>query len=248
MIIAFETPIGKKRANLEEPINISLPLRNGVHNPNCYRAEDPLFETIEMGDFVGDVKRGGSVNYKKISITPHGNGTHTECYGHISPEDAFINQTLRQFHFLAELISVPISAVDGDRIMKYEDYIQPRKFDFVPAVIIRSLPNIEAKKTMKYSETNPPYFEPKIMLHLRESGVDHLITDLPSVDPERDRGRLSAHKEFWNIPRSVRKESTITELAFIPNEVEDGLYFLHLQIPNLELDAAPSNPTLYKIY
>ena len=50
-----------------------------------------------MGDWVGDVKQGGSVNFRNISFNPHGNGTHTECVGHISKEDFSINQCLKKF-------------------------------------------------------------------------------------------------------------------------------------------------------
>ena len=91
MIITLETQEGLKHANLDKPICISIPLKDGPHNPNCYWAEDPKFETIVQDDFIGNVSNGGSVNYKKVSITPHGNGTHTECLGHITQEEESIN-------------------------------------------------------------------------------------------------------------------------------------------------------------
>ena len=40
---------------------------------------------------------------------------------------------------------------------------------------------------------------------------------------------------------------TITEMVFIPDEVEDGDYLLNLQIAPFFADAAPSRPILYKI-
>ena len=43
-------------------------------------------------------------------------------------------------------------------------------------------------------------------------------------------------------------KNTITELAFIPNEVQDGFYFLNIQIPHFECDAAPSRPILIKSF
>jgi hypothetical protein len=42
-------------------------------------------------------------------------------------------------------------------------------------------------------------------------------------------------------------DATITEFIYVPNAVEDGEYFLNLQIAPFENDAAPSKPILYKI-
>jgi len=37
---------------------------------------------------------------------------------------------------------------------------------------------------------------------------------------------------------------TITEMAYIATEIEDGFYFINLQIPAFINDAAPSRPVL----
>jgi hypothetical protein len=42
-----------------------------------------------------------------------------------------------------------------------------------------------------------------------------------------------------------RYSATITELIYVPDGVEDGLYLLNLQVPNLRTDAVPSRPVLY---
>jgi hypothetical protein len=39
----------------------------------------------------------------------------------------------------------------------------------------------------------------------------------------------------------------ITELIFVPNTVEDGTYFMNIQIASFENDASPSRPVLYEI-
>lgn len=61
-------------------------------------------------------------------------------------------------------------------------------------------------------------------------GVKHLLIDLPSIDKEKDEGRLEAHNAFWNTQGKVRMEATITEFIFVPNSVTDGSYLLNLQI------------------
>ena len=45
---------------------------------------------IEVEEFIGDIQRGGSVNCSSLTINPHGNGTHTECVGHITKDEMTI--------------------------------------------------------------------------------------------------------------------------------------------------------------
>ena len=241
--------LGKKyKADLSTPLDISLPLREGENNPNCYWADPVKFETISSGSFIGSVKAGGSVNYQKLTITPHGNGTHTECFGHISEQPATINQTLTTFHFVGELISLtPEKRDKDDAVITLNQFREKSRFPMTDAVMIRTLPNPESKKTKQYSGTNPPYLEAALTEFLAHNGVKHLLIDLPSLDREIDEGKLLAHKAFWNINGSTRIDATVTELIFINNSIHDGLYLLNLQIASLEMDASPSKPVLYKL-
>jgi kynurenine formamidase len=125
--------------------------------------------------------------------------------------------------------------------------------NFSEALIIRTLPNNESKKSLKYSNTNPPYLDEKAAIFIRELGIKHLLIDLPSVDKEHDDGKLLAHKAFWNVKNILtinsdsRMDCTITEMIFVPNTILDGNYILNLQIAAFENDASPSKPILYKI-
>ena len=85
------------------------------------------------------------------------------------------------------------------------------------------------------------------MLRFRESGIQHILIDLPSVDKEKDNGALLAHKEFWNYNGEQRLKATITELIYVPDYIKDGLYMMDLQVAPIENDAAPSRPILYEI-
>jgi len=236
------------QANLLNPIDISLPLREGSDNPNCYWAKPITFETIVSTNFIGSVRAGGSVNYQRLMLTPHGNGTHTECYGHISSDGATINQHLKIFHFLAEVITVePEENPEHDFVITREMLLSKIKFSNTEALIIRTLPNDAAKKTKQYSGTNPSYFQADAINLLVSRGIKHLLTDLPSVDREVDAGKLTAHKVFWGLPDTLRKACTITELIYVDNAVQDDLYLLNLQLISLEMDASPSKPVLYKL-
>ncbi|RYU81018.1 cyclase family protein [Hymenobacter persicinus] len=233
------------------PLDISLPLAPGPGQVNCFWAEPVQFDTIRVGSFVGSVALGGSTNYQRVHLTPHGNGTHTECYGHISPDPAAtLNRCLARFLWVAQLVSVtPRPQPNGDLVVLLAD-VQPllEAADQAPeAVILRTLPNEEAKRHRQYSGTNPTYIEPALAHYLVAHNVQHLLLDLPSVDREEDNGELLAHHAFWQYPQATRTACTITELIFVPDAVSDGLYLLNLQVTSLELDASPSKPVLYAL-
>jgi kynurenine formamidase len=231
-----------------KPLNIALPLKNAEDNPNCYYANPVVFEIIRMGDFTGSTAEGGPVNHKQITLAPHGNGTHTECYGHISSEStASINLCLQEYLFLAQLISIYPAKKEEDHVISLSDVVGQLNGNSPEALIIRTLPNDHSKMTRQYSGTNPPYLEPELCTYLATIGVKHLLVDLPSVDKEVDEGLLLAHKNFWHYPFPIRKDCTITELVYISNYITDGVYFLNLQILNIDLDASPSQPILFKL-
>ena len=103
------------------------------------------------------------------------------------------------------------------------------------------------KKSKQYSNTNPTYLLEEAAEYLKSKNIKHLLIDLPSVDKEKDEGKLLAHNAFWNTKGKLRLDATITEFIYVPNKVKDGCYVLNLQIAPFENDATPSKPVLYKI-
>jgi len=236
------------RADLQRAHCISLPLQSGSENPGCYYAEDPEFSIIQAGDFIGNVAAGGPVNHRRIHLSPHGNGTHTECYGHISREEVSIHKALNQSFALCRLLSIQAEKRGQDEQITLAAFQAALGTSALPpAIAIRSLPNGDFKKTKSYSGSNPPYLEAALAHYLAEHQVMHLLVDLPSVDPEVDGGALAAHKAFWNFPAAPRKHATITELIYAPPHIKDGLYVVHLQIAPLVLDASPSRIFLHPV-
>lgn len=238
-------------------VDISIPLRSGENTIRAWYCDEVKIEAVRANGFIGDVNEGGSVNFRNVAFNPHGNGTHTECVGHISTEYVSLNDCLKEFHFNALLISVNPDIVSTDtgqfdqvitRQMiesAYKNLMQ--EVPVIPtALIVRTLPNKENKCQKNYSNTNPAYFSPEAMGYIVEKGICHVITDLPSVDREEDGGKLIAHHIFWNYPTEKFSNNTITELAFIPDSLSDGWYLLNLQITSLVNDASPSKPVLYK--
>ncbi len=250
----------KYQIDLSKPIDISIPLTNTDENPIAWYIEKPVIEPVVFGDWIGKVSEGkSSTNFNNIFFNPHGHGTHTECLGHITNDFYSINQSLKQFFFFAKLITVEPEKIVDDFVITKEQVQKAlsasTSLSVTPleAIIIRTLPNQKEKKSRKYSNTNPPYLSEEAAVFIRESEIQHLLIDLPSVDKEHDEGKLLAHKAFWNVKDTVnlnadaRLNATITEMIYVPDEIEDGNYILNLQIASFENDASPSKPILYKI-
>lgn len=248
MLIHFFEGGRQCQVDLDKPIQIGITLRAGAGSSKCFYA--PPFETFPVveGTFIGDTKLGGSINFKNIRLNPHGNGTHTECVGHISKEDHFLSNCLTKFHFIARLISIyPQLADNGDKIICREQ-LELKVGDIdAEAIVVRTLPNDTSKIDRQYSGTNPAYFEPMAIEWMIEQGIQHLLTDLPSVDREEDGGGLAAHKAFWNYPQQPATQRTITEMIYVPAEIPDGEYLLNIQVPSMDLDASPSGVLLFAI-
>ena len=233
-----------------QPIDLSIRLSNTKDNPRAWYVDAPVFEPVRTDHYVGSVAEGGVVNFRDIAFNPHGHGTHTECLGHITKEVYSVNSVLKAYMMKASVITVTPQEVNTateevDLVISAE---QLELTDFTgEALIIRTIPNNESKKSTNYSETNPPYLDVKCADYLLRNGVKHLLIDLPSVDKEDDGGVLAFHHRFWEVPENPNFERTITELIFVPDTVKDGEYLLELQVAPFENDAAPSRPVIYQI-
>lgn len=243
MHIQFAFGQQKVQADLTQGMDISIPLHDGSKNPNAFGIGAPSFQPFRAGHFVGSVALGGPVNCENLLINPHGNGTHTECVGHISRERITINESLKQFFCFCRVVSV-----ETEQQLIRDASIADADLDEIDAIILRTLPNEVSKKERKWSGNNPPAIEPKLCERIAQKGIRHLLTDLPSVDPEEDNGLLAAHHAFWQYPHQPRMDATITEMIFVPDYIKDGVYLLNIQIASIESDASPSKPVLYALH
>jgi kynurenine formamidase len=262
----------------------------------------PSQKPLQFDRYILDTRQGGSCNANFLHFSPHTAGTHTECIGHITDERFTIShaQPSNTMHLCMVLSVQPVRLGDSgeqyapgqpddlvisqaalqlaiDQALGTADEASRSVFltAFSEALVIRTLPNEESKRTFDYSGTNPVYFTENATRLARALGVKRLICDLPSIDRSDDQGLLLAHRAFWNLsaadkfPGANAPTSTVTgtscirrhdiprkyltlswcftEFAFIPNSVAAGLYLLSLQIAPIELDAAPSRPILFSI-
>ena len=253
--------------------DISIPLKFGGEQPNAYGVPAASSTPCESGELVGDTRRGGSCNFESYTFIPHCNGTHTECVGHITNERISVRDCLQDILIPAVLVSVsPTSPTNSSLLPSPTNFSLLHKDDQVinsellenalrstnlslsdKALVIRTLPNDDSKLTRKYGDHIPPYFTTDAMEFIVENGVKHLLVDLPSIDRIYDDGKLANHRIFWNVEpekfetnAATRTNATITELIYVPNNIDDGDYTLNLQIAPFQTDAAPSRPILLK--
>lgn len=247
MLAKIEYKAREYQIDLSKPLDISIPLRGETSNVNAWYLDHPKIEPHQEGGSVAKVSEGAAINFNDIWFNPHAHGTHTECVGHITEEFHSINTHLNHYFFAAELLTIAPEKQGSDFVIskKQLEYVlgQGRR----DAIVIRTLPNTKAKLSRQYSHTNPPYMLEEAAKFLCEIGVQHLLIDLPSVDKEKDNGELLAHKAFWNFNGAPRKSATITELVFVPNHIQDGKYFLNLQVAPFVNDASPSRPVLFEV-
>lgn len=247
---------------------IAIPLDFDGPQPRHFDAAPARSEPLRAGSFIGDTRQGGSCNARVVTLNAHCNGTHTECVGHVTDEPVAIGALLREPLYLAALVTVAADAArtsnesaahafdEDDRVITRRVLaraLRPLATAGHQALIVRTTPNDVGKRERRYAGASPaPYLTLEAARHLVELGIEHLLVNLPSIDRAHDGGLLAAHRLFWGLPmhsRSValatRPAATITELAYVPDTVADGLYLLSLQVPPFVSDAAPSRPILY---
>ncbi|MFB6258191.1 MAG: cyclase family protein, partial [Flavobacteriales bacterium] len=135
----------------------------------------------------------------------------------------------------------------GDAIITRQAIAEKvQSFSGCTALIVHTHP-YPGTRPRSYSGTNPPYFHPEALKMLRDEGIEHLLTDLPSVDKENDGGLLPAHRTFWNLPEAPLYDRFITELISVPEGTPEGRYLLDLQLAPISNDAAPSRPLIHPL-
>jgi arylformamidase len=249
VILEFEHKDSTFAFDSSRGINLSIPVTFS-DSVTAFGAQAASKITYEVGSFVGSVNRGGSCNCDVVSYIPHCNGTHTECVGHLLKSPVYVSDVLKNALFLARLVTVDCNdsmAIDQKKIA------ETILMDGVQALIIRTLPNSNNKLSAHYDD-QAPYLTPDAIQWMNEKKIQHIVVDFPSLDPMWDAGNLSAHRAFWNLTEKQNEPNaqtlmnkTATELAYIPQHVEDGHYILNLQTFDFMLDAVPSKPVIYPI-
>jgi len=259
------------RVDLAHPHDLSLGFNFDGADPRWFDSPAPHSEPLSSGAFVGLVRQGGSCNCSTLSLTPHCDGTHTESAGHLTRERFDVRQVAPTRLLPALLLSVTPAVVgrDGESEATRPQPLAgdllitrlglerawPAALPFAPqALIVRTLPNPPSKRQRDYRSEPAPFLSLPAAQLLVARGIEHLVLDVPSADRAADGGLMTAHREFFGLPAGEsaraavqRPQCTITELAYVADDIADGAYLLALQFPSLAGDALPSRPLLYPV-
>lgn len=263
--------IGGRRfhADLGAGNDLAIALDFDGAQPRWFSAPPARSTALADAGFSGRVASGASCNCSTFTLTPHCDGTHTECAGHLTLEPLEVRAVVPLTLMPALLLSVtPVAAsaggegsrpapLHGDQLVTAAALAAawPPNLPYEPrALIVRTLPNPGAKRRRDYTREPAAFLSLPAAELLAERGIEHLVLDLPSADRAADGGQLSAHRAFFGLPAGstalaavARPHCTITELAYVDEAIADGCYLLMLQVPALGGDALPSRPILYPV-
>lgn len=228
--------------------DLSIPLTFDAPQPTFFGASPAAATVVAAGSFVGDVRRGGSCNCSTHTLTPHCNGTHTECVGHVTAERLSVRDHSSEHFLPALLVSVGPTPVITRAALAAA--VAPHELSHYRALVLRTLPNTRDKLERNYDGAPAAYFDVEAMSWIVSNDIAALVVDLPSLD-RHDDSELTTHRIFWGLPpgarsaaQATRPTATVTELAFIDDSIADGHYVLNLQVAPFVADAAPSRPIL----
>jgi hypothetical protein len=243
--------------DLSQPLDLGRPVAfaSGTESdPQPFGAPAPSATPLRVGEFLGDVVRGGSCNCRTQSLTPHSSGTHTEGVGHLTREPLDAWRLLPAGLLPCALVQLwPTELGPGGRQAITAASLEsawPRELAFAPAAAV-----IGSHRDVAPSDPlAPPFFTPDALRWLVLRGIEHVVVDLPSLDPTEDGGALEAHRVFFGLPprsstlrEARRPRATVTELARISSGLRAGNYLLSLQAAAIDGDAVPSRPLLYAL-
>jgi hypothetical protein len=251
--------------------DLSLRVQFDKGGPRAFGLAPAQSQPVQVGAFVGSVRRGGSCNCCTLSLTPHGDGTHTECVGHLLADDVHVVDVLHAPLLRALVVTVVpalLADVDDevagnhaptDRVIDVDrlgEAIARARLsapqDFVPEALVIRTDSHAARTALMHSESNPTYVTLDAAAFLLQCNMEHVLVDLPSFDRADDGGFLGAHRVFFGLAPGVTSTDvpctrTITEMITVGDDVSDGAYALSLQLAPLAGDAVPSRPLLFAL-
>jgi len=259
----------KIRAALDRGVSLAIAVEFGQPGPRHFGVGAPSSLPFSVGSFSGSVATGASANCATVTLTPHCQMTHTESVAHLTREAGDAWRVVPRGLLPAVVVSVlPEPARESSESTDPQPWgtdtlitrrrlraawPMGRMVDPV-AAIIRTLPNDAGKRSRDYTDLIPPYLTREAVEWLVEKRIDHLVLDVPSLDRTHDDGHMVGHRLFFGLPPgssargdAARSRATITELAFIPDEVADGPCVLSLAVPAIGGDAVPSQPIVYPL-
>ena len=156
---------------IDQPLDISIPLRAEKQNVNAWYQEEPKIEPVKIDDWVGSIAEGADVNFYNIFFNPHAHGTHTECVGHITEEKISVNQCLKQFFFVAEVITVVPEKFGADFVISAKQLRYAIGNKKREAIIIRTYLIQKKNMCLAMSKLGQPLLQNDMNRRLKQIGL-----------------------------------------------------------------------------
>ena len=256
-------------ATLDEPFDLAWPMAfDGGPCPDAFSLPPPRAAPVVVGEFVGSIAQGASVNCDVLQLSPHGSGTHTECVGHIIDAPVAVGEVAPVGLLWARLLRVQTEGLGASgesyagRSDPDDEVVSARRLAEAWSEIVFDAPTplralavrvcsarFVAQGPPSFSGQNPPYFSREAMAWICERLPDDgaLLTDLPSIDREDDGGTTPNHRMFWagadGAPDPTSRR-TITELCRL-DAAPAGSGWIVLGVAPFLRDAAPSRPIFF---
>lgn len=239
------------RTDLAQPIDLSRPIRFDSDDPALFGAGPPRAAPLLVGDFIADIRRGGSVNADRLDLVPHAHGTHTETAGHLALSRMPICDLALTGPLPATLATVQTASnprardeageafAEGDQVVTAEALglvLGGADPAFLGGLVLwisvvgeaadrRVQPTGAAADGWHPARGRPVYLTGAAAGLLAAAGVRHLVLELPSIDRPEDGGRLAAHRAFWEFDASETEPSAARRHATITElaRIPEGL-------------------------
>ena len=237
--------------------------------PSFFAGTRAQANPLRVGDYVGDVALGGSCNAEVLEYVPHCHGTHTECRAHLDKSAGNVLDIIDQQPCLARLITMQgtaaadtgesyrVSVDKHETLLTLQELLKLQEIPGEPpldALLIRTLPNEKEKMTRDYAlKPCYPVFSNEAINWLADRELKHLLLDTPSLDRANDGGQLGNHRRWWGMDGESKlcsvdpQTRSVTEMMYVPDDVNDGYYWLHLELQPLAADATSSRPIIYPV-
>lgn len=228
---------------LQNPISVgrTISLQPQYRSSGAFHLPKFLTSTFEVGDFIGDMKRGGSCRVDLHRYSPH-NLTHIESSAHIDENgitlDKIDRNKLSGTVFLADLSSIISDFVKWEHLIDKFDHTK------MDALAIKTSSSL-LPQDKDFTQSDAMAVHHTTAQKFIDLGIDLIILDLPSMDKETD-STLASHKIFFESDKTTRSQNVIIELAHFHN-LKEGYYYFVLTPPILQTDATITDIWFYHL-
>jgi len=233
---------------------------SNIFNLPLIQSETVEFENI----FTGDVRRGGSCNVDLLRYVPH-SLTHLETAAHLLNPDnnptTIIDLPVSELSGLVYLMDLTYLSIEPGSLIHWEDIQSKLKQNTLPvSMLALKTRSSLLPQDYDFSGKDYPALSPETAREIHDyslnfssikTRIDCLILDLPSIDPERDGGRLLAHRNFFGLSDTGHNETgkekrSLIELAYFP-DCKEGYYYAVITPPRFQTNAVSTGITFWSL-